>query len=37
MPMGLTDDKGTLVQVMALSQQAITRANVDLDLCRNMA
>ena len=41
MPLDLTDDKSTLVQVMAwcrqaTKQQAITWANVDLDLCRHM-
>ena len=35
MPLDLTDDKSTLVQVMAW-QQAITWANVDPDLCRQM-
>ena len=35
----LTDDKSTLVQVMAwaVRQQAITWANVDPDLCHHMA
>ena len=39
MPLDLTDDKSTLVQVMAWCrrQQAITSANVDPDLCRQMA
>ena len=36
MSLDLTDDKSTLVQVMAW-QQAITWANVDPDLCRHMA
>ena len=34
MPLDLTDDKSTLVQVMAwCRQQAITWANADPDLC----
>ena len=39
MPMDLTDDKSTLVQVMlgAVMQQAVTWANVDPDLCLQMA
>ena len=42
MPLDLTDDKSTLVQVMAWCcqasrQQAITWSNVDPDLCRQMA
>ena len=38
-PWDLTDDKSTLVQVMAWCHQApaITRANVDLVLCRHLA
>ena len=39
MPQDLTDDKSTLVQVMAcgaVRQQAITWANIDRDLCRQM-
>ena len=35
MPLDLTDDKSTLVQVMAWCRQAKT--NVDPDLCRHMA
>ena len=41
MPQDLTDDKSTLVQVMAwldaLRQQAITWTSVDKDLQRHMA
>ena len=41
MPQDLTDDKSTLVQVMAcigaVRQQAITWASVDPDRCRHMA
>ena len=39
MPLDLTDDKSTLVQVMAWCRQAAshTWANVDPDLCRQMA
>ena len=38
MPQDLTDDQSTLVQVMAWCRhQAITWANVDPDLCRQMA
>ena len=39
MSLDLTDDKTTLVQVMAwcVRQQAITWADVDPDLCRHMA
>ena len=39
MPLNLTDDKSTLVQVMAcaIRQQAITWSNVDSILCRHMA
>ena len=37
MPLDITDDKSTLVQVMAWCHQAITWANVDPDLCRKMA
>ena len=39
MPQDLTDDKSALVQVMAWCRQAqaITWANVDPDLCRQMA
>ena len=33
MPLDLTDDKSTL----AVRQQAITWANVDTDVCRQMA
>ena len=36
MSLDLTDDKSTLVQVMAW-HQAITWANVDPDLCHHMA
>ena len=36
MPLDLTDDKSTLVQVMAWCRQAISWANVDLDLCCHM-
>ena len=39
MPLRLTDDKSTLGQVMAWGRQAqaITWANVDPDLCRQLA
>ena len=40
MPQDLSDDKSTLVQVMAFDavrQQAITWATFDPDLCRQMA
>ena len=37
MPLDLTDDKSTLVQVMAWCRQAITWANVYPDLCHEMA
>ena len=38
MSLDLTDDKSTLAQVMAwCQQQAITRANGDPELCRQMA
>ena len=39
MPLDLTDENSTLVQVMAcaIRQQAITWANVDPDLCHQMA
>ena len=39
MSLDLTEDKSTLVQVMACAvrQQAITWASVDLDLCHHMA
>ena len=39
MPLDLTDDKSTLVQVMAWGRQAqaITWSNVDPDLCRQLA
>ena len=39
MPLDLTDDKSTLVQVMAWchQEQAITWADVDPDLCHPMA
>ena len=38
MPLDLTDDKSTLVQVMAWCRQAttITWANADPDLCHQM-
>ena len=36
MPLDRTDDKSTLVQVMAWWQQAISWASVDLDPCRHM-
>ena len=38
MPLDFTNDKSTLVQVMAgaVRQQSITWANVDPDLCRHM-
>ena len=38
MSLEITDDESTLVQAMAcaVKQQAITRANVDPDLCRHM-
>ena len=39
MSLDLSDDKSTLFQVMTWYRkaQAITRANVDADLCRHMA
>ena len=39
MSLDFTDDQSTLVQVMlgAVRQQAITRANIDQDLCQHMA
>ena len=37
MPENFTDDKSTLVQVMAWCLQAITWANIDPDLCCHMA
>ena len=39
MPQNLTNEKSTLVRewLGAVTQQAITLANVDPDLCRHMA
>ena len=37
MSLDLTDDKSTLIQVMAWCRQAINWANIDPDLCRHMA
>ena len=36
MPQDLSDDKSTLVQVMAVRQQAISWSSVDQDLQRHM-